>query len=437
MKLWVRDWLDPFVWAVLAGLLIAAPSPARGEPDTSRIDWGLDLALVNSSGHPSWLEGSAGKLRYDPAHDGGVVSRGFIDYERLLGSTVTAHVISEIYCDGHGSTVDLTEAYLDWRPMTATATRFRVKSGVFYPRVSLENVGPGWSSPYTISSSAINTWVGEELRAVGAELTVSHRLQSLGNLHTVSLHAALFGGNDPAGGLMAWKGWSIHDRQSRLNDEIPLPPVPRIQPGDWWEDQAPFITPLLEIDESPGYYVNLEWRYGSKLLVRAMHYDNRADPQGIENNQFAWWTYFDHLGVQATLPGDVGLMAQWMDGFTAWGRLTDGVYSVDNEFRSSYLLLTRKFDRHRLTVRYDDFEVSEDDTTPLDENRETGHAWTVAYRYTATEHVAIAAEWLEIRTIRPAWRYFDLSEARTERQFQIALQLRFGGQARTGHTDMR
>ena len=426
MKLCLRDWLDPMLWAVFAGLLLALPTRVVGEPRTSGIEFGLDLAFVSSSGHPSWLEGSAGKLRFDPAHDGAVVSRGYFDYESRLGSTVTAHVLSEIYFDDHGSTVDLTEAYVDWRPMTSTATRYRVKAGAFYPRISLENVGPGWSSPYTINPSAINTWVGEELRAVGTEVTVSRRLEAFGNLHTVAAHVAVFGGNDPAGGLMAWKGWSIHDRQSRFNDEVPLPPIPRIQPGDWWEDQDPFITPLLEIDEAPGYYVNLEWRYGSRFLVRAMHYDNRADPQGIENNQFAWWTYFDHVGIQATLPGDIGLLAQWMDGFTAWGRQTNGIYSVDNEFRSSYVLLTRKFDRHRLTVRYDDFEVTEDDTTPLDENRETGHAWTLAYRFDATEQVALAGEWLEIRTIRPAWQYFGLSEARTEKQFQLALKLRFG-----------
>ena len=34
----------------------------------------------------------------------------------------------------------------------------------------MENTGPLWTSPYTISSSAINTWLGEELRAGGVRL---------------------------------------------------------------------------------------------------------------------------------------------------------------------------------------------------------------------------------------------------------------------------
>ena len=413
------------VAAVLLMALSGQRALAQGEPATTQIEWGVDLSLVNSSGHPSWLEGSAGKLRFDSDNDGAIFSRAFVDAKTRLANTVTAHILSEIYDDGFGPTIDLTEAYLSWRPMVNSATRYRLKVGAFYPRISLENVGAGWSSPYTISPSAINTWVGEELRSVGAEFTVSRRLESLGNQHTVSLNVAVFGGNDPAGGLIAWKGWSIHDRQSRFNDEVPLPPIPRIQPGQWWDEQDPFITPLLEIDEDPGYYVNVEWQYRKRLLVRAMHYDNRADPQGIENNQFAWWTYFDHVAIQATLPGDIGLLAQWMDGFTAWGRFTNGVYSVDNRFRSNYVALTRAFDKHRVTARYDHFKVTEADTTPLDENSERGHAWTVAYRYAATNSVTLAMEWLQIHTNRPAWAYFDLEPSKTEQQVQIALLLRF------------
>jgi len=414
--------------AVATGIVLAIAGTAaatQDEPATSHVDFGLDIALIDSSGHPSWLEGAGGKLRFDPDNDGLQFSRAFVDYRTQLASTLNGHVVSEIYDDDFGPAVDLTEAYLEWRPLTATANRYRLKVGAFYPRISLENIAPGWGSSYSINPSAINTWVGEELRSVGAELSISRRPQSLGGAHTFTLNAAVFEGNDPAGGLMAWKGWSIHDRQSRFNDQVPLPPIPRIQPGDWWEEQDPFITPLLEIDEEPGYYVNVEWRYGNRVLLRAMHYDNRADPMGIENGQFAWWTAFDHVAVQTTLPGDIGLLAQWMDGWTAWGRLTDGIYSVDTDFMSSYLLLTRAFDRHRVTARYDHFELTENDSTPLDENSERGHAWMLAYQFEATNNVTVALEWLEIFTDRPAWAYFDLSQRKTETQLQLVLQLRF------------
>jgi hypothetical protein len=365
----------------LLACLSSQAALSQGEGGTRQLDIGLDVSFISDSGHPSWLEGSAGKLRFDENTDGLQLSRGYIDYEALLTDTLKVHLVSELYNDDVGPVIDLTEAYFQWRPMTESANRYRLKVGAFYPRISLENGGPGWSSTYSISPSAINTWVGEELRSVGFEFSVSRRPQSLGGAHTFSLNTAIFVGNDPAGGLIAWKGWSIHDRQSRFNDEVPLPPIPRIQPGQWWDEQDPFITPLLEIDEEPGYYINAEWRYSNKFLLRAMHYDNLADPQGLEDNQFAWWTYFDHVALQATLPGDIGLLAQWMDGFTAWGRFRNGVYSVDVTFQSNYVLLTRAFDRHRLTARYDHFEMSEADQTPLYENSERGHAWTVSYQY--------------------------------------------------------
>ena len=88
--------------------------------------------------------------------------------------------------------------------------------------------------------------------------------------------------------------------------------------------------------------------------------------------------------------------------------------------------MTRSFNRHRVTARYDHFEMDEADTTPLDENSERGHAWTFSYQYHPSEHVSLVAEWLQIFTERPAWAYFGLEERQTETQLQFALRLRFG-----------
>ena len=91
-----------------------------------------------------------------------------------------------MYNDDIDDGIDLTQAYLEWRPLTLSPNRYRVKIGGFYPRLSMENRGAAWTSPYTISSSAINTWIGEEIRIFGAELSVSRRLQAFGGGHTVS-----------------------------------------------------------------------------------------------------------------------------------------------------------------------------------------------------------------------------------------------------------
>jgi hypothetical protein len=409
---------------LIAGLLTST-ALAQSEPAGYQLDAGLDVSYVDANGHPSWLEGSAGKLRYDSGNDGLLVSRGFIDYDYRLADTLTATVNAELYLEDFSSTLDLTEAYLEWRPVPRSANRYRVKLGAFYPRVSLENSDAGWSSPYTLSSSAINTWVGEELRAYGAEFSVSRKPESLGGMHKFSLHASMFYNNDTAGGLIAWKGWSLHDRQSRLGDEVPLPPIPMIQPGMWFDEQDPYITPILEIDNTFGYYVDGEWSISNRFLLRATHYDNRTDPFGYKDGQFAWETAFNQLGLMATLPGDIGLIAQWMDGYTVWGRLTNGIHAVDVGFESQFVLLTRSFDRHRFSVRYDNFEITEKDQTQLDENAEKGHASTFSYRYEISPNFAVAAEWLEIFSHRPAWAYFNLAERKTEKQLQLTLRIGF------------
>jgi len=65
--------------------------------------------------------------------------------------------------------------FTEWRPVPKSATRYRLKLGAFYPNISLEKVDPAWSSPYTQNFSAINTWIAEEIRTFGAELSMSRR----------------------------------------------------------------------------------------------------------------------------------------------------------------------------------------------------------------------------------------------------------------------
>jgi hypothetical protein len=393
------------------------------EPSRHDLAVGFDYSYVNVSGYDSWTQGSVGKLRHD--EDGLVMSRAFIDLESRLTDTLDATVVLEIYDDDLGSTFDFTEAYLEWRPVPRSANRYRLKVGSFYPRISLENVGRGWSSPYTLSASAINTWVAEELRSVGAELSYSRKPMSLGGAHEFSVNAAAFWHNDPAGSLLAWKGWSVHDRQTRYSDKLPLPPLPQIQPGGMFAAQDPYVEPLREIDNRAGYYLNAEWRYAKRFLVRAMHYDNRADPVSIISGQYGWTTEFDHIGLQVNLPGDVGLLAQWMSGSTVMGPVMNGAHVVDVEYDSYYLLLTKPFGKHRASVRYDNFDMTQNDSTPEDNNPEYGLAWTATYQYSFSDNFGLAAEWLSIKTHRCAHVYYGLDPTVTERQFQLTAKLRF------------
>jgi len=384
---------------------------------------GIEAGYLQTSALPSWTEGFVGKLRYQ--EDGFVFNRAFLDYKGRLTDTLQAHIVLEGYDDDLGSAIDFTQAYAEWRPIPRSATRYRLKLGAFYPRISLENIDPGWSSPYTLNSSAINTWVAEELRSTGAELTISHRPASLGGTQSFSLNLAAFVANDPAGSLLAWKGWSVHDRQSRFSDDLPLPPLPQIQPGMMFAAQDPYVEPFQEIDDEVGYYINAEWRFDRRLLIRAMHFDNRAVPTAIVNGQYGWATAFDHVGLQTTLPGDINFIAQWVNGSTVMGPVVNGAHVVDVEYASYFMLLTRTFEKHRVAVRYDNFDVIENDSTPEDDNSEYGHAWTLNYQYRLTDKINLAVEWLSIKTHRSGWVYYGITPTATERQTQLALRVRF------------
>jgi len=385
---------------------------------------GVDVGYVDVSAYSSWTEGSAGKLRYGDS--GFTLNRAFIDYRGRWTDTLHANIVLEAYDDDIGNAIDFTQAYLEWRPVPGTATRYRAKLGAFYPPISLENVDAAWSSPYTASSSAINSWIAEEIRTLGAELAVTRRPASLGGAHAFSIEVAAFQGNDPAGSLLAWKGWSVHDRQSRFNDELPLPPLPQIQPGMMFEKQDPWVAPFREVDGRTGYYTNVEWRYAEKLLLRTGCYDNRADPTAIEDGQYAWYTEFTHAGLQTTFPGAIGLVAQWMTGATVMGprMYSNGAHAVDAEYESYFALLSKAYGRHRWSFRYDNFAVSQSDQTPQDNNAESGHASTLAYQVGLAEKLSLVAEWISIKTHRPAWSYFALAPGEVETQFQLTLRLR-------------
>jgi hypothetical protein len=113
-----------------------------------------------------------------------------------------------------------------------------------------------------------------------------------------------------------------------------------------------------------------------------------------------------------------------MRGTTVMGPLLNGRYVVDTGFASNFALLTKRVGSHRLSLRYDDFEVSDYDFVPLDDSSEHGHAWTVTYGYHQTERVSWRLEWLEVDTVKPSWTYFGLPEAATERMLQMRLSVR-------------
>ena len=98
-----------------------------------------------------------------------------------------------------------------------------------FPPTSRENVDPLWQSPYTLTLSALNSWIGEEVRPVGPRRRGAARRGR--PLPLRAGRAWLFGGADTAGALLAWRGWAMGTRLSVVGETLPLPPLPTLAPG--------------------------------------------------------------------------------------------------------------------------------------------------------------------------------------------------------------
>lgn len=384
------------VAACLALLMTAGA--AADELDRHSFTGAIDLSWSRADSQlPSWIEGGNGKLRFDEDHDGLRFSRAFLDYRGRLAPTVNARLTLYINDDASNK-IDLTEAFMEWRPAPHSAWRLRSRLGAFYPRLSMENTDAGWSSPYALSSSVINTWIGEELRTVGAEVRATRSFPRFPE-HQLSIEGAIFYGNDPTGALLTWRGWSAHDRQTGVNGAIPLAEVSAIE--DWnigpESDPPPHFKPFQEIDHKPGFYVGADWQWGERARLKVFHYDNRADPEAETTaGEYAWHTWFDHVGVQVLLPWDIGLISQWIGGSTQMGEDLGPWRVQDLDFDSTFLLLSRAFGRHRVSARYEWFDLQPFNDPDGFTNKDEGNALALSYLFEATKQIRIGAEYLSI-----------------------------------------
>jgi hypothetical protein len=422
--------------ALLTRAVIASTSAvfttAALAADGDRHTWTFDVAVgypATSTDLEPWIEGGEGKLRF--GDDAGLAGNHFAaEYRGRITDTLRIKTVLD-YADDASSGLDLTEAYLEWRPIPKSANQHTFRFGAFYPPVSLENSDVAWSSPFSTSWSTINTWLGEEVRPLGAEWRIRRRLGFAGSPHELGGFVSAFYGNDPAGTLLFWRGFALHDRQTRLNDKLPMPPMPVFGAGGvvvGARDQS--VEPIEEIDDEPGYYAGIEWRYARRALVQLAHYDNRADPESFRDGQWGWNTSFTHVGAQVDLPGGFGLMSQWMGGATYWligvtptGMRTPFTELVDDEFDASFLMLTRRLATpHRVSVRYDTFDFAREE---MNLTIDSGHAWTVAYEYEATPSLALAFEWLRIESTRDLWpMFYGLPRDASEDQLRLKLNYR-------------
>jgi hypothetical protein len=402
MRLWLA-----LVMALVLVLAAFLPLGAAAQ-DRLTLDGDLDVRWVHATGEPSFMNGGRGILRFDPEHEGLELGRAFLAPTWRIADIVSLHAVLDTYGDHNRNPVDLSEFYLSVRPFPTGPVRFSARIGAFYMPISLENRGIGWTDVYSITPSAVNSWIGEEFRTIGAEMQARWLGTSSGYLGDFALIGAAYGWNDPAGSLLAREGFTLSDRPSTLFGYLGSPPL-----GFYHE-----------VDRRPGYYGGVTWRHHDRLEIRALRYDNLGDPTAETRSGFyAWRTRFSSFGARFEPDAHWTFIAQSLDGSTAAGGGDDPQFYM--RFRAAFALASYEWGRQRLTGRYDEFHTHQLSGLYGPPSNQDGHAWTLAWSYDLGDHWQFLSEWIHAVSSFPPRLALDESIMQAQTQLQLAARYHF------------
>jgi hypothetical protein len=291
--------------------------------------------------------------------------------------------------------------------------QWRVRAGQFFLGTSRENTAPLWTSPYAQTFSALNSWIGEEFRPVGLDVQWTPGFYG-------SVGATAFRNNDTMGALLAWRGWTVGNRLTVYDEVLPLPPLVSLKTG--FTDQRNGTVPFeRDLDGRTGYAVRGRVQLPERASLQLAHVDNRGDRQEYRG-EYSWQTRFDVLSAEAGTSSPFTVLAEY-----AWGKTGMGAppVFVDADFDAGYVLASYKAGANRVSFRFDRFNTTDRDRSPLVEtNTEHGRAWAITYLRQLGPHLRASAEFLQITgdRIAAAESGFDPNlDARS-----LTLELRYG-----------
>jgi hypothetical protein len=411
-----------------ATFAVLAAGPALAQVDLlspAVLSVQADVRLSAADGEPSWFQDGFGKTRY-----GGNAERGWTTRLQLASADLIWHpafafdltgYVDAVYQPLEDSPVGLQEAFLQYKPLPRSdGWRWQARAGLMYPPLSLENDGPGWTPTRTITPSAINSWIGEEGKAVAAEVKVARRFDD----QEVSAGAAVFGYDDTSGTLLSWRGWAFSDVRSTLEGETPIPEVPAAHKPFRTQDYD--SRSLDEIDGRPGVYAWAEWRSPYGVTANVFYSDNAGDRTTMIDGNWTWDTRFWNLGLRWAPDAKTEVLAQAMTGRTVTGFVIPNKgWRVDALFDAAYVLASRKVGKDLVTGRVDWFDVRDSTFQALDNNDEHGWALTGAWRHPFGEHLAVQVEALHVQSDRPSRAYVGDAPRQTQTMVQTALKVAF------------
>jgi hypothetical protein len=338
---------------------------------------------VHTSQAKSALIGGSNKLRYGGRNfnadgSGGQDANLFqlsqislvMDAPMPMGTLVHAQMNLNTDTDAGNGTVGIMEAWgqLDhrWGPYAT-----RVRAGAFIPLISWEHPNNAWSTEYTLTPSAIGSWL-EDAKVIGGEDT----WEISGEGKRLRFTGAVFSGGDQTGSALTKRGWDMQDLQANLNSVVNIPGGATGQP-------------IREIDGQLGYYGRAGFSLWDDLLQgSAGYWDNDGNVNG---NKFT--DPGESLGAWHTRFWDAGGKLEWHQ-FTLIGQIMDGHSFAATVpltlWESWYGLASVRLGPWIFSSRYDRFLVSHD--------LEFGYGLTGDIQYVLNPRNRVILEYIEIHS---------------------------------------
>jgi hypothetical protein len=420
----------PAAAVALALACVTSPADARDASLDALSEAGVsvyaDVRLSAADGEVPWTEGGFGKLRYgsdDPSRPSDLRVRpqfaeAGVVWQPRIGWSLSG-TVSLLAQGGGESQAGLSEAFLTFKPLSGGAVQFSARAGLMWPPVSLEHGGGQWATVDTLTPSAINSWIGEEVKTTGLEVSAKARL----GRSAITLTVAGFDLNDTVGAVLALRGWALHDRKALVGHTQPLPPL-----NDFMAYVQPRYThPVLNVGPGvlarPGYYAKLALDLPVNLHVEALHYDNNADPEAVNADlEWGWRTRFDDVGLRWQPAPAWELRAQGLSGSSKMGDEIGGVYWIENRFRAAYAMVTWHAARGSASARIDLFDVRNHGSVVSADDNEDGWAFTLAAQREVASWLKGFVEFLHVESTRDARVRVGLDPRQEQNQLQLALR---------------
>jgi len=369
---------------------------------------------IYTSGQPSWLQGGFGRLDTGAAdvneHRTLALGVAQVGAEWAPASWIDLHAHGVARRDESGAggkRAGIVEAYVDLH-----SEHFQVRAGQFFLGTSRENIDPLWTSPYTVSFSPLNSWIGEEFRPVGVDLAWRPNFY-------VTAGATAFRNNDSMGALLAWRGWSVGNRLSVYNEALPLPPLfslPTDFAGQRHDGTVPFEK---DLDGRTGVSARVRLQLPERAMMQLTRVDNRGDRE-LYRGEYAWQTHFNIAAAQVGLTSPATVAAEYCWGATGMGHPP---HFVQMDFATWYVLTSYKRGNDRYSIRFDTFSATDRDHVAED-NSEHGHSWVLAWMHDLTPHVRLGAEFAQVTGSRAAAQQSGFSPNTDGRT--VTVEVRYG-----------